>query len=189
MKIVYIDLETTGTDENKHAIHQIAGYVEKDWQIVETFNYKVRPRPGSFAEPKALEIGHVTAEQIKAYPPHTEVYAQFIKMLARHINKFDKKDKAFFTAYNASFDNKFMRRFFEDNNDAYFGSWFWSGTLDVMGIALNKLKEERHEMLNFQLATVAQKLGITVASGETHDAMNDIRITREMYHKLEGRTI
>ena len=42
------------------------------------------------------------------------------------LEKFDKKDKFFLVGYNnASFDNQFFRAFFVQNNDMYFGSYFW----------------------------------------------------------------
>lgn len=185
MKIVYIDIETTGTDPEKNGIHQIAGFVEIDWKLVDTFNFRVQPRKGAMVSPEALKVGNVTIEQLRTYPEMGKVYYDFMALLGKHIAKFNKKDKAFFCGYNAQFDNQFMRRWFEDNNDKYFGSWFWSGTLDVMGFALNKLKKERQDMVNFQLATVAEKMGVK-AEGMAHDAMYDITITRKMYHQLEG---
>ena len=33
--------------------------------------------------------------------------------------------------FAASFDNQFLRQWFADNGDQYFGSWFWPNTLDV----------------------------------------------------------
>jgi DNA polymerase-3 subunit epsilon len=189
MKIVYIDLETTGLDWKMHGIHQIAGYVEVDYKLVDTFNFKVQPKKGCMISKDALEIGRVTIDQLRTYPMMDEVHKQFTAVLAKHVNKFNKKDKAFFCGYNAYFDNGFMRNFFQDNKDSFFGSWFHSGTLDVMGLALNKLKFERDTMENFKLMTVAKKLGLNVDEAETHDAMYDIRLTREMYHIIEGRQI
>lgn len=47
MKIVFFDLETTGTNPGKHGIHQISGEIVIDGQTVEQFDFKVRPNPAA----------------------------------------------------------------------------------------------------------------------------------------------
>jgi len=66
------------------------------------------------------------------------------------VDKFDKKDKLHLAGYNiGGFDIPFLRTFFLQNNDKYFGSWFWSDSLDVMVLASLYLKNKRSGMLNF----------------------------------------
>lgn len=95
MKILYYDLETTGVKYWKNGIHQIAGMVEIDGEIVETFNFNVQPHPKCIIEPEALKVGNVTLEQVQAYPAMEIVYKQFVKILAKYVDKFNKKDKFF----------------------------------------------------------------------------------------------
>lgn len=45
MKLLFFDLETTGTLVNKHGIHQISGAVVIDGEIKEKFNLHVQPTP------------------------------------------------------------------------------------------------------------------------------------------------
>ena len=42
---VFYDLETTGVDVKKHSIHQIAGLIEINDEVVEKFNIFSRPHP------------------------------------------------------------------------------------------------------------------------------------------------
>ncbi|GAY30735.1 hypothetical protein [Prevotella sp. MGM2] len=42
MKLLFFDLETTGTLVNKHGIHQISGMVVIDGEVKETFNLHVQ---------------------------------------------------------------------------------------------------------------------------------------------------
>lgn len=83
MKLLFFDLETTGTLVNKHGIHQISGAVVIDGEIKEKFNLHVQPNPQAIIEPAALEVGGVTEAQIKAYPPMGEIYKQFVDMLSK----------------------------------------------------------------------------------------------------------
>lgn len=113
MKLVFFDLETTGTNPGKHGIHQISGQIVIDGVIKETFDFHVQPNPRAMIEDEALKVGGVTREQILAYPPMQQVYQEFVAMLGKYVDKFNKKDKFFLVGYNnAAFDNQFLRGFF-----------------------------------------------------------------------------
>lgn len=187
MKIVFFDLETTGTNPGKNGIHQISGEIVIDGETKEKFDFKVRPNPKAEIVQEALEVGSVTKEQILAYPPMQEVFPKFIDLLSTYVDRFDKKDKFFLCGYNnASFDNNFLRGWFLQNGDKYFGSWFWSNTIDVMVLATVFLMNIRGNMENFKLKSVAIALGIEVNESELHDASYDIFLTKEIYKIVTG---
>lgn len=181
-KLFYFDVETTGLDAKTNAIHQLSGAIEIDGKIVEKFNFKIKPFEGAVITEDALKIAGVTAEQINGYTPENEVYSDFIAMLSKYCNRYDNKDKFFLVGFNnASFDNQFLREFFLRNNDDYFGSWFWSGSLDVFILATQKLIDVRHTMKDSKLRTVAETLGIKIDESKLHDAMYDIELTYRIY--------
>lgn len=182
MKILFFDLETTGVNPGKNGIHQISGEIIIDGVSKEKFDYKVCPNPAAQIEQSALDVAGVTAEQISKYPPMNEVYRLFVDMLGKYVDKFNKKDKFFLAGYNnASFDNQFLRGFFLQNSDNYFGSWFWSNSIDIMVLATAYLLNQREQMENFKLATVAKQLGIEVVDESLHDAFYDIYLTKAIY--------
>lgn len=190
MKICFIDTETTGLDAKRHGIIQIAAIMEIDGVEAGRFETLLRPSPTCACDHKALEVSGHTVEEIKGFKPEADAFREFMDFLGAHISKFDKADKAIFSGYNAPFDNEFIRQLFERNGDKFFGSWFWSGTVDVMGLALLNLADQRAQMENFKLGTVAARvLGIdrveelTAAHG-LHNAMTDIEITREIFRAV-----
>lgn len=185
-KLFYYDIETTGTKHWKNGIHQISGSIEIDGVIKEEFDFKVRPNPKALIEQEALDVGTgVTMDQIMAYPHMIEVYAEITAMLRKYVDKYNKRDKFFQVGYNAaSFDSAFFRAFFKQNNDEYFGSWFWSDVIDVRVLAIEFLKKSRHKMIDFKLATVAKYLGIEVDDSKLHDGKYDIWLTKEIYKKI-----
>jgi DNA polymerase-3 subunit epsilon len=189
VKLCYIDTETTGLDAKRHGIIQLAAIMEIDGVEVATFSAKMRPASSCAADPSALEISGNTIEMIKAYTPEAEVYRDFVAWLGEHVSKFDKLDKAFFSGYNSPFDVEFVRALFDRNGDKYFGSWFWSGSIDVMGAALWALRDRRQQLPNFKLGTVAEfVLGgeakkLSEATG-LHDALTDIRVTRALHRAI-----
>ena len=182
MKLFFYDLETTGTNPGRNGIHQISGQIVIDGEVKEEFDFHVAPNPKAVIEKEALEVAHVTEEQVKAYPPMNQVYRELVSMLSKYVNKFDKKDKFFLVGYNnAAFDNQFFRGFFLQNNDNYFGSWFWANSIDVMVLASQHLMECRAELENFKLSTVAQYLGVEIKEESLHNAQYDIELTKSVY--------
>lgn len=185
-KILFYDLETTGVLVHKHSIHQISGIIEIDGEEVETFNFKVCPHPKALIDPIALQVGGVTEEQIKAYPDMKEVHTQLLKILGKHVDKYNKKDKMFLCGFNnASFDNNFFRAWFLQNGDEYFGSWFWANPLDVYVLATQFYLKQRVQMEEFKLRTVARRIGLDVQDDKLHDALYDVRLTKDIYHLIQ----
>ena len=192
-KLFFLDLETTGTKHWKNGIHQIAGAIEINGEIIEDFDFKVKPNEKAIIEKEALDIAGVTEAEVLEYVPMASVFAKIEKMLAKYVNKFDKKDKFHIVGFNnASFDNHFFRAFFvqnaKDEKSAlygnYFGSWFWSDSIDVLVLAAYCLKDVRHELEDFKLKTVAVYLGIVIDESKLHNALYDIELTRKIYHIL-----
>ena len=182
MKKIYIDVETTGTNVKRHSIHQLSGIVEINGKVVDTFNYKVRPHEKAKIEAEALKVGGVTEEQILQYTHRTEIHKLLTSLLKGYINKYDPSDKAHIVGYNnRGFDDLFLRAFFKQCKDPYFGSWFWSDTHDVLVMASLYLQDVRASMLNFKLATVARQFGFKVDETRLHDAFYDVELTRKIY--------
>lgn len=189
-KLFFYDLETTGTNPGRHGIHQISGEIVIDGKTVETFDFKVQPNPKAQIEDAALEVGDVTREQIMAYPPMGQVYTQLVAMLSKYVDKFDKTDKFHLVGYNnRGFDDNFLRGFFLQNGDKFFGSFFWADSIDVLVLASTFLADRRAELQNFKLATVADFLGIDTTAGKLHDASFDIYVTKAVFDFIMSKFI
>lgn len=187
---IFYDTETTGINHKQHSIHQLAGLVEVDGKVVEQFNLRARPHPKAKVDAAALRIGNTTLEELQKHPSQADMQLDFVRLLKRYVDNFDKKDKIVLIGYNnRHFDDDFLRTLFYLNNDSYFGAYFWANTIDVMVLASEYLEAERHDMPNFKLETVAKWLGVTPENeGETwHDALWDAKTTREIYRKVTNR--
>jgi DNA polymerase-3 subunit epsilon len=200
-KMLFIDVETTGVNPERHGLIQISGCVQIGEKVRESFDYFVRPFPQDMVDLAALEVTGMNPRQFLSpdHPDHLavpgqnfedpkEIFDRLATLFAHYVNKFDKADKFQFVGYNAhSFDMPFLRRFWEKNGDRFFGSWFWYPCLDVMLVWAQILQPVRAELPNFKLATVARHCGITVDDRRLHDSRYDIELTRELW--LSARRI
>lgn len=186
-KIFFFDTETTGLYSDRHSIYQLAGIIEIDGVVKHEFNIAMQPAevnqlPDDYVTP----VGGITKAQLLTYDTPKQGYKKLINILCLYVDKFNRQDKFFVAGYNCqSFDMAFLRQLFERNGDNFFGSWFWSASLDVMIMAAYYTKEQRKTMSNFKLETVAKFFGLTVGEEGYHDALADVRITREIYQILE----
>lgn len=196
-KLVFIDVETTGVDPASNGLTQISGCVQIDGEVHQFFDYYVRPFPGDIIESAALEVTGIDRRQLlppdhpdhlavdgQAFEDPGEIYVRLHNLFKQHVDQYNKTDKYQFVGYNAhSFDMPFLRRFWEKNNDRFFGSWFWYPCLDVMLVWAQILHADRAELANFKLATVARHCGIDVDDNRLHDSQYDIELTRKLWLK------
>jgi DNA polymerase-3 subunit epsilon len=187
----YGDVETGGLDEKKSPLLQISLAIEINGIVVEKFNKFIKPFPNDLPfTPESIDKHGFTEEEVRTNPKFEdakEVYNQLIQLLDKYTDKYNKKDKMFFIGYNCNnFDISFIRAFFEKNNNNYFGSYFWWPGIDVMAIYADKLIDNRLDLPNFQLHTVAKHMGINVNPEKLHDGLYDVQITRELFiwHKI-----
>lgn len=195
MKLVFMDLETTGVSFEQNGITQISGCVQIGEEVKDEFDYFVRPFPTDVVEEEALKVTGIDRRQLlppdhpefiaipgKEFLPPQTIYLRLKELLGRYVSPYEKGDKYQFVGYNAhSFDMPFLRRFWEKNGDRFFGSWFWFPCLDVMLIWAQILQPVRHQLSNFKLATVARHCGIEVDDSRLHDSMYDIELTRLLW--------
>lgn len=190
MKYLYVDTETTGLDRDKCAVWQVAGIVSADGQT-EEFNFSMCPP----SDAQILEVSHKftdyqppTWELLRTYPPHDTVYAQFSTLLSKYVDKYDKMDKFHMVGYNTQFDYDFLRKWFIQNGDDFFGSYFWFPPIDVMYLASIVLAGERHLLPNFRLSTLYNYLFPEEKEGlKFHDAFDDIKATKRILSVLFSR--
>lgn len=184
---IFYDCETTGTNYKLNSIHQLAGLIEVDGKIVETFDFRMRPHEKAVIDPGALKVCNKTIEEIQAYPPYKETYKNIIAMLGKYINKYDAKNKAKLVGFNnRSFDDNFFRMFFDLNGDSFFISYFWSDSIDVLVLASQYLEDRRLNMPSFKLKRVAMELGLVIDKDGLHDALFDAKLTRDIYRIVTG---
>jgi len=183
-KILWLDVETTGTDHKIHDIWQLAYIIEIDGVVVEECEMMIRPDNMDAIDDKALEIGGITREELEKIDYNiADAVADLKKSWAKFIDKFDRDDKFVIVGYWVHFDAQFLREMFVKAGDRYgIGSWAFTALLDVSSFVAVAVGKYNFRFDNFKLETVCKKLKIPLKNA--HDSLEDIKATKKLYEML-----
>lgn len=186
-KIMWLDLETTGVKNWQDKITEIAMLYSPDEKGVDSevqeFHQYIKYDSYPADYDHVAEITGLTPEILeKKGSPEFESFKNLNKLLDECVGKFDPNDKIIIAGYNVKFDIDFLRSFFKNNGHKYFGSYFFSCSIDVMSLVAMALQLELIPSLkNYKLETVADHFQLKF---QAHSAIEDIKITREIFYKL-----
>ena len=189
-KVIYFfDLETTDRYPEKCAVVQIGAIKDVNGEIVDEFNLCMRPHMGASIAQQALDVIGKTVEEITdpALSSHREGYWKFMEFMGmRKGVRIYPQSRRTIAGFNVlAFDMRCLQHLAERSDDRYGYAKFHWPALDVAPMAANALMDVRHEMDNFKLMTVAKELGVDT-DGQAHDALFDVRVTREIYYKIQN---
>ncbi len=183
-KIIFIDTETGGVNPEKAALIQLSGIIRIDKKDVEKFNFYIKPFENSEVNEKALEVQGRTLEELKTdkYVEEKEVYKQFINLLDKYIDKYDRTDKFIVAGYNVRFDVDILKAFFQRHGNNFLFSYLDSSMLDPLySIRLLQIAEVLPVLENNKLETWCKHFGIEL---KAHDSLEDIEATKKLIGKL-----
>lgn len=161
IKQLFIDLETTGLNPKTDSITEF-GYI-----------YKVG--------------GKIKKQGVIKVPNGVNIYPSIINLIDGFVDKFNKEDKMYFIAYNAEFDTNFMRELFTQNNNNFFGSYFYNPSVCIMQMVANKLMRKNVRPENFKLSTICKYYKVPVDETKLHSALYDIKISNEVYKAVRKK--
>lgn len=183
-KIIFIDTETGGVNPEKAALIQLSGIIRIDKKDVEKFNFYIKPFENSEVNEKALEVQGRTLDELKTekYIEEKEIYKQFINLLDKYIDKYDKTDKFVVAGYNVRFDVDILKALFQRHGNNFLFSYFDSSMLDPLySIRLLQIAEILPVLENNKLETWCKHFGIEL---KAHDSLEDIEATKKLIGKL-----
>lgn len=180
MKLLFLDTETTGLDNTKHGVIQIAAIIEIDGEVKEEINLRCRPFKGQAVSEEALRVTGKTMLEISEYPEPQISYRELVAVFDRYIDKYDKTDKFFMVGQNTKFDYDFMAAWFKSNGNPYFYAYVAYHLIDVIQATALFTAAGHFKLPNMKLATVADHFGIPL---KAHDALEDVRATRQVFYR------
>lgn len=183
-KLFFYDTETTGTNAKLHSMVQLAGIVEINGNVVEEIDLRFKPHEGREITEEALEVTQKTVEDLMAYPDARLGLAELKAILGKYVNKFDKNDKFVPVGYNIGFDTDFLIESFRAIEDKYgIGSYLFHAPIDIRSYVGEMIARRKFRARNYKLGTVCYYREVELCNA--HDALADIRATRELYYDLK----
>jgi len=135
-KLLFLDLETSGVDKDENGVIQIAGLIDINNKVVKEFNILSNVSPTDIIEKEALAVNKRTIEEIKKFQAPTSAFSEFVHILDKYIDKYDRNDKFVFAGYNIRFDQDFIWAMSKKTEQKYFGSYVRGTSIDVMQFAI-----------------------------------------------------
>lgn len=183
MKLLYLDTETTGLTDNS-AIVQIAGAIEIDGEVVEWFNVRCKPHKGADISQGALDTIGLTIEELNREQEPEAALKELEGIFLKYVDKYDKNDKLVMICHNFPFDFRMLFNFYNRLGNKYMGSII-NFKLNVCTLNLIKTLQVigiLPILENNKLETWCKHFNIVLENA--HDALEDIRATREVYKNL-----
>ncbi|MEX2444474.1 MAG: 3'-5' exonuclease [Alkalispirochaeta sp.] len=187
-KVIYLDVETSGTDPARHSVVQVAWITEIDDEVWSENSLLVQPPLDAEIDPAAMAVHGITQADLNERGVSVSRAVEAMKAdWDQVIDKWDRRDKAVLCAYNLRFDFEFLKAAFEHAGDRYLGSWIQFGRwLDPLYLAsFAQYTGVMARTMDLKLTTIAEELGIP--ADYAHDALADIRMTRRVLRELRVR--
>lgn len=182
-KVFNFDVETTGLYANTHGIIQLAGVIEINNEVVEEFDFKMKPFPTDKISQESLDVTGYKLEEIVKWEDPKITYVKIIEIMNKYVNRFNPNDKFYPCGYNIAFDTNFLIQFFKKNNDQYIGSYLkLNSQVDPLYILRMLDFMGKISMHDYRLESVCKALGIEI---KAHDALSDIKATIEIRKIVE----
>jgi DNA polymerase III alpha subunit (gram-positive type) len=170
LKLAFVDIESTGLDENLHEIIEVAAliYDPQEDKVIDEWETKIAPLHIETASPEALKVN--------GYINNPALYTNNISSALIKFNSIVKD--CMLIGQNIAFDDKFLRKNMENNGivpsfsrhrklDLMALAWFAVKDSDIPGMSLEKLCN------HFEVSNIG-----------AHGALVDCRRAFDVYRNL-----
>ena len=183
MHRIWLDFETSGLDEKRCGLTQLAFIIEDfDGNVLDMGNFDIKPFEGAEVQPKALEVTGKTYDQVMSFEDEAVVLKLFLEILEKHIDPKIKDQNFTVAAYNAQFDIKFLAEWLARNGKNFF-HYFNYHSVDPLALLRILRWENEVNLSSLKLSTVYK--AVFDKEFDAHDALADILATKILYNFLK----
>lgn len=182
MNILFIDTETTGLDEKKNTVVEVACRLDVDGKTVDRKNLHFF-NPKSATDLGALKVNGLKISDILKMKPEDQGIMELVDWLLdiqKHI-----KGPLYVCGQNVHFDINFIKALLDRYSIYGVESLIGYKVLDTFGLALalvhvGKLKVEG----SLNLGNVAKALGVDLSKVQLHTGKDDVEVTASVLYAL-----
>jgi DNA polymerase III epsilon subunit-like protein len=179
--LLWVDVETTGLNHEKHGIVSLAAIADWEGQEVAAKVWHMNP-VGRDIEDAALAVNGFTRLDIASFQRWDYVFYDFLAWIKQTFT--EAYIPVTVAGYNhVSFDTRFIREWFSAAGGRIEEILRISDAYDVMKIV--KADPRFAQLGNRRLLAVANSMGVSLVD-KAHQAEADIRATRDVYYRLKA---
>jgi DNA polymerase-3 subunit alpha len=176
MNYLWIDVETTGLNEKKNDIIQLACIPIVNGVPQKSFNEFCQPLSWENVEQEALDIHGISRDMLATFQTSSEMFDKFVAYISSFQVKFT------IAGFNVSFDKRFLSASFSKlSKNQEFSKLF---TIDIHCV-YKRATDVKHKIASksLKLEALANLYGIEI---NAHDALSDISATIEVDKIISG---
>lgn len=187
MRFMWLDTETTGLETTDASAFELAFILVQNGVVICERDFYLNPLSETIKyNEDAGKIHGYTEEQIKAFPPEKEQMPKIAQFLKDCVELFktdgSRTEKLVIAGYNVEFDKKHLKALLARNGFNY--DDYFIDTADVFEqVKRAGIQKALPYLPDRKLGTVAKHLGVNLENA--HNALADIRATREVAKKLQ----
>lgn len=186
---MFYAIETTHSDPDLCAIHQIGCVMVVDGVPVESFGWNIAPHPGSVIDRNVLAAKGLDVDGMLKCENGATVCSRLRRAIEKYVSGCAKDDLLVICSFDGGHgDNRALSRLFVRNGHTDFDRSFWRTDIDVKALAADFLLADCQRMGTFDRLTVAHRLGINPDPSKENDALYNAWLTYEIYRRVSVNT-
>lgn len=184
MNILFIDVETTGLDANKHTMIELAARLDSDGKTIDKFHAKFFNSKNVHIDLGALKVNKVALKELMVAKPEIEEIARLVDWLLELTTKV--KGQIYVSGQNVQFDVNFLKNTLAKYNVEGLDQIIGYKYIDTFSLAMGlinagKLITENNKL---NLENIAKSLNIDLTNKQLHTAEADVDIAAEVFYGL-----
>lgn len=189
--LLFLDTETTGLSIQKAEIVQIAAIAYKNREWAGTVNLSCQPFNYEDISQEALKVNGLPIEKLKTFDDPVTSFRKFIHSIKKIRDRISHDSKFIAVAHNASFDKKFLKKWWQDCSNASeielpkMSTFFEDKWIDTLGIARELHSKRIVPSRNIKLESLAEHFSVSYEGRGAHDALSDTEVLYTVYTKME----
>lgn len=181
--ILFFDVESTGLDDEKHSIIQLAAQYYQNGTKTHEFETAVCPYTESVSI-GALKTNKFSPHDLYSGENSHDACANFVEFLLQLPNWAPRYNPITVGAHNAKFDLGMVRNFLEAHNYTNLDEIFSHRVVDTAATARFLIDSGVLDCKSASLGTVAKALGLDVDENKQHEALYDTELCARVYFAM-----
>ena len=188
MRFLWLDTETTGLETSDSAAFELAFILVENGYVICERCFFLNPLSETIKyHEESGKVHGYSEKDILSFPPEKEQMPKIADFLRNCVELFkndgSRTEKLVIAGYNVNFDIKHLKALLERNGYNY-DDYFVSNIADVFEqVKKAGIQKALPFLPDRKLGTVAKHLGVNLENA--HDALADIKATREVAKKLQ----